>query len=130
MTIYSDIITHNDGIIIIGLESITIIGLEDNEVKELRKHFQEFKNRKAQTETSNKSLVEHDINIIEESLLVQETVQSTDIEPETSQKQTANLEEETQKDNMAINEEALSSKEGDLEDLTENMFVEEINTDL
>ncbi|CAG8730934.1 2943_t:CDS:2 [Cetraspora pellucida] len=54
----------------------------------------------------------------------------TDIEPETPQEQTADLEEETQKDNMAINEEALPSEEGDLENLTENMFAEETNTDL
>ncbi|CAG8615655.1 10104_t:CDS:2 [Cetraspora pellucida] len=46
---------------------------------------------------------EHDINIIKELPLVQETVQNTDIKPEFSEKQTANLEEETQKDNIAIN---------------------------
>ncbi|CAG8757525.1 20601_t:CDS:2, partial [Cetraspora pellucida] len=82
---------------------------------------------KAQTETSNESLVEHDINIIEKFLLVQETVQSTDIEPETLQEQTADLKEETQKDNIAINEEALSSEKRDLEDLTENIFAKSPN---
>ncbi|CAG8708628.1 708_t:CDS:2 [Cetraspora pellucida] len=52
------------------------------------------------------------------------------MKPEFSQEQTTFLEKEMQKNNMIINTETLSLEEGNIDDFTENMILEETTADL
>ncbi|CAG8733980.1 6719_t:CDS:1 [Cetraspora pellucida] len=81
-------------------------------------------------EISSENLSKHTMNFNKETSIVQETVQNTDIEPESSQKQTTSLKKKMQKNNIVINIETLSSNEENIDNFTENMILEETIADL
>ncbi|CAG8706335.1 20143_t:CDS:2 [Cetraspora pellucida] len=71
------------------------------------------------------NLLEHTRNLNKETSAIQETVQNTDIEPESSQEQTTPLKKEMQKNNIVINTETLPLEEKNINDFTVNMILKE-----